>query len=60
MCDELELEPGEAERLAATLALGLILADLVAHPVGAAALLADLKRGAGDAQPISRPGAYGS
>ena len=40
MCDDdAELEPGEAERLAALMAFGLILADMIAHPRGAAELM---------------------
>lgn len=33
--EEAELEPGEAERMGGLLLLGLLLADLIAHPRGA-------------------------
>lgn len=45
--DELELEPTEADRLTALFVLGLILADVLAHPLGAGIVASELESGAG-------------
>ena len=43
--DELELEPDEFWRFVAGRVLGLILADMIAHPKGAAELMEAMGRG---------------